>query len=262
MTHNYAEFAFKRPFPYGLTKKMAARTVYYAQKLMVFAATESTLTAKGNAAVVETLKSVSRSAAWVAICTSAPDFIYSADKYPQVYEPDADSFLLADAALSEIKDSENIQNVLEVGCGSGIISYLIQSRTKAKVLAMDINPQAVECARMNGIDTIKSDLFQKVECKFDLILFNPPYLPDGLGESAGSGIDLALYGGPTGSEVLYRFLRDAREHIGDKGKILVVVSTYTRIDDLKSKMESLRYNVEIIDTFENLSVLRGTVACA
>ena len=46
-----------------------------------------------------------------------------------VYEPAEDSFLLAEAALDEIKGSERI---LEVGCGSGIISAIIKNNTKCK----------------------------------------------------------------------------------------------------------------------------------
>ena len=72
----------------------------------------------------------------------------------QVYQPEADTYLLLDAARKEVKPGDR---VLEVGTGSGFIS-----RELAKVsgiVATDINPHAVLCAGKAGIDVIRTDLF-------------------------------------------------------------------------------------------------------
>lgn len=50
---------------------------------------------------------------------------------PEVYEPSEDSFLLAEAALTEIRGNEK---VIEIGCGSGIISAVIKANTDATIL--------------------------------------------------------------------------------------------------------------------------------
>ncbi|VVB97165.1 Release factor glutamine methyltransferase [uncultured archaeon] len=160
---------------------------------------------------------------------------------PDVYEPSDDSFLLAEAALSEIKNSERI---LEVGCGSGIIAAVINSNTKAKVIGIDINPHAARCARNNGVEAIRGDLLNCIKGKFDIILFNPPYLPTNEEEKTEGWINAALDGGYDGRWIIFRFLEQAGTNLLDKGLILIVLSSLTGIEEVKSKMESLGYHVE------------------
>ena len=79
-------------------------------------------------------------------------------------------------------DLEN-KNVLELGCGSGIIS-LLASRKKANAIASDINKTALEYLKSNAsennlnVTTVFSDLFQDLPNQaFDYIIINPPYYP-------------------------------------------------------------------------------------
>lgn len=177
---------------------------------------------------------------------------------PSVYEPSEDSFLLAEAALSEIKNEERI---LEIGCGSGIISAVIKANTNARIAGIDINPYATACARQNGVDVIRGDLLSCVKGKFDIIIFNPPYLPSHEGTKK-DWINVALDGGYNGREIIYRFLEDALPHLVENGRVLMVVSSLTGLEEVKSKMESLNYTVEEKDRerfmFEQLAVLSGT----
>jgi release factor glutamine methyltransferase len=76
------------------------------------------------------------------------------------------------------------KRVLELGCGSGIISLLVASRG-AIATASDINPDAVRNTRENAernhleVEAIGSDLFLAIhERSFDLILINPPFYPE------------------------------------------------------------------------------------
>lgn len=160
---------------------------------------------------------------------------------PDVYEPSDDSFLLAEAALSEIKNSERI---LEVGCGSGIIAAVVNANTKARVTAIDINPHAARCAKNNGVEVIRGDLLNCIKGKFDIILFNPPYLPTSEEEKTGGWINAALDGGYDGRRIIFRFLEQASNNLSDKGFILILLSSLTGIEEVKSKMESLGYHVE------------------
>ena len=122
-------------------------------------------------------------------------------KYNQsIYEPAEDSFLLAEAALSIIKNSENI---IEVGCGSGIISAIIKNNTKAKVTGIDINPYAAKCTKQNGVEAITGDLLKCIKGKFDVIIFNPPYLPTSESEQTSDWINTALDGGYDGREIIF-----------------------------------------------------------
>ncbi len=77
-------------------------------------------------------------------------------------------------------------NVLDVGCGAGALSIYLAEQFSAKVLAVDLNPQAAACCRANvkRYDLTKrisvaernfADLYAKLEeNSFQLILSNPP----------------------------------------------------------------------------------------
>src|SRR3989338_1117492 len=103
----------------------------------------------------------------------------------RVYYPREDSELLA-----KVIDSLDLKGkaVLETGCGSGFLSILMAKKC-ADVTAVDINTEAVEItgknAAANGakINTFISDLFSAVGGTFDIIVFNPPYLPVEEGEN-------------------------------------------------------------------------------
>ncbi len=178
---------------------------------------------------------------------------------PSVYEPSEDSFLLADAALSEIKDSERL---LEVGCGSGIVPAVIKANTGAKIAGIDINPDAAKCTKENGIDAIRGDLLSCIKGKLDMIIFNPPYLPTSEGERTGDWLNTALDGGYDGRRVIYRFLDEAGRCLIGKGKLLLLVSSLSGIEEIRSKMEALGYTVEIKAQerfmFETLAVIVAT----
>ena len=179
---------------------------------------------------------------------------------PDVYEPCEDSFLLAEAALSIIQNSEKI---LEVGCGSGIISAVIKKNTQAKITGIDINPHAAKCTKENGMDVIRGDLLSCIRGKFDMIIFNPPYLPTNDEERTGDWINVALDGGNDGRDIINRFLEEALHHLVENGRILILVSSFTGIEEVKSKMISLGYFVEEISkeryNFEELLVIAGTM---
>lgn len=138
-----------------------------------------------------------------------------------VYPPKEDTFLLLDS-LSDVQG----KRVLEMGCGSGIIA-LHCAKAGAEVTAVDADPKAVVCARANAerngleLDVIVSDLFLDVDGEFDVIIFNPPYLPDGI----GGGIERSWAGGEDGVRVLERFLKDAPAHLASGGCIYVLLSS-------------------------------------
>ncbi|AKB50749.1 putative methyltransferase [Methanosarcina barkeri str. Wiesmoor] len=181
-----------------------------------------------------------------------------------VYEPAEDSFLLADAAL---KDAKPGMRILEIGTGSGFVSSVLLTNLKEIYLvATEINPHAARCAKMNGVKVIRTDLFKGIKSKnpenlFDLILFNPPYLPTSEEEKVPGWLNYAFDGGISGRDTLDRFLDEVRDYLKLGGEILVLISSITGLDAVKAKMEKLGFEVEVVArkkvSFEELMVVKG-----
>jgi len=174
-----------------------------------------------------------------------------------VYDPGEDSFLLVDAALKEVRPGEK---VLEIGTGSGIVSLFVKD--VADVLATDINPHAVRNARLNGVPVVRTDLFKGICGRFDLVIFNPPYLPTPEEERLKTWLNRAFDGGPTGRVEIARFLDDVDCILAPGGRILTVISSLTGIEETREMYEQRGFSVEIVSTekvpFEKLVVFKAT----
>lgn len=163
--------------------------------------------------------------------------------HPQVYEPAEDTFLLAENLAVREGDT-----ALDVGTGTGLIA-LLMAKKASSVLGVDINPLAVELARenasLNGIKNVEfrlSDLFERVEGKFDVVTFNAPYLP---GEPE-EPIDLALIGGKEGREVLDRFIQEVPEYLKPGGTVQIVQSSITGVEETLRRLEKAGLRGKIV----------------
>jgi len=156
--------------------------------------------------------------------------------YIMIYEPAEDSFLLQKHINDYARGS-----VLDMGTGSGI-QAVEAKKTADKVLAVDINPEAVKHCKELGLDCIQSDLFDNVSGKFDLIIFNAPYLPQDEGIE-----DPALYGGKEGFEIIDRFLRGAKNFLAEKGKILLLFSSITNKEKINNLIHQYKFQFKEID---------------
>jgi len=166
-----------------------------------------------------------------------------------VYEPAEDTFLAADNLIVTKND-----RVLDMGTGCGILAVLAAKRAK-QVVAVDINPYAVRCARKNAeankladkIDTRRGDLFQPIRKneKFSLIMFNAPYLPS-IRREARSWQSRAWAGGPTGRELIDRFIDEAPCYLERKGRILLVQSSLANVDDTLRMFQALGFESRVV----------------
>lgn len=152
--------------------------------------------------------------------------------FPNVFDPCfLDSQLLA---KSINKLDFNVKDVLDLGTGCGIQAIFISKKAK-KVTASDINPFALENARLNikihklenKIEVVKSDLFSHIRKKYDLIIFNPPFFsfkPKNLIEK-----NISSYN----SNILKRFFKDVGKHLKDNGKVIILFSDIGNFDYFK-----------------------------
>jgi release factor glutamine methyltransferase len=145
----------------------------------------------------------------------------------QVYQPEADTYLLLDVARKEVLPDER---VLEIGTGFGLISTELAK--VSAVVATDINPHASLCAYRAGVTVVQNDLFAGIRGVFDLILFNPPYLPTLPEERIDDWLEFALDGGKTGRSVIERFAAEAGRVLAPHGRILLLISSLTGLTEV------------------------------
>jgi release factor glutamine methyltransferase len=140
----------------------------------------------------------------------------------KVYQPAEDSIFLSEVLKNKIKDKDI--KALDVGTGSGIQSKtLIELGIKKEnITAVDINQEALKEVSKLGIKTIKSDLFKKIKDKFDLIIFNPPYLPESEFDNEPD-----TTGGKKGDEIIIKFMKDLKSYLTKEGKCFLLTSSLT-----------------------------------
>lgn len=160
----------------------------------------------------------------------------------QVYRPEADTYLLLAAARSEVGPGDR---VLEVGTGSGYIAAAV-GNDAALVAATEINPHATVCAHGVGVAVVRCDLLAAVRGPFDLILFNPPYLPTAPHERIDDWLEYALDGGADGREAIVRFAKDVGRVLAPGGRILLLVSSLTGLDEVKGLFAGHGYSADVV----------------
>ncbi len=146
------------------------------------------------------------------------------DKMGLIYSPAEDSELMLKALNERIKNKEF--TIFEVGAGSGYILEKLKEFGFTNLSGCDKNPQAVNSCKSKGLNVFFSNLFSKVNQKFDVIFFNPPYLPEDKNEDDES--KLATTGGKTGSEVINLFLGEVKEHLNPNGRVFLLTSSLTK----------------------------------
>jgi release factor glutamine methyltransferase len=103
---------------------------------------------------------------------------------PAVLIPRPETELLVDVALDKLRGLAG-PRVLDLGTGSGCVAITLALETRAKVVAGDISPQALEVARDNAarlgacVELCLSDWFSAIAGEFDLVAANPPYTAAG-----------------------------------------------------------------------------------
>jgi len=167
------------------------------------------------------------------------DFLAAREENPSTYAPSEDSFMmleaLADMELQGLR-------VLDVGTGSGILAAYC-ARRGAEVTASDIDVDAIEAVRRLAerlglrIELVVSDLFSRIMGQFDVIVFNPPYLP------SGTISDHTVDGGNRGVEVMDRFLSEVTRRLRENGFAVLLVSSINDPENLRRRHPQLRFKV-------------------
>lgn len=127
--------------------------------------------------------------------------------------------------LGSVKDVRKCR-VLDVGTGTGVLSFLLLQRGAASVVATDCDKRALECARDNAarlglsarFTAVEADVYPADAGVFDLIVSNPPWIP----EAPKNRVDRAVF--DEGGRFLSTLLMRARSHLAPQGEVLLLLS--------------------------------------
>ena len=168
---------------------------------------------------------------------------------PQVFNP---VLLRSGAMMARALTRLNLTGptncrVLDLGTGSGV-GAVFAARLGASVTAVDINPEAVRCARINAllnrvddrIEVRRGDLFEPVQGeRFELVLFNPPFYRG----VPKDNLDRAW----RGQDVFERFANQLGGMLTPNGYALLVLSTDGDCAELLTELASAGFRNDILE---------------
>ncbi|MFB6070597.1 MAG: HemK2/MTQ2 family protein methyltransferase [Halanaeroarchaeum sp.] len=179
------------------------------------------------------------------------------DVQTDLYEPAEDSLMLAQAAVEAVASTDC---VLDVGTGSGFVADRIRRETGARVVGSDVNPNACRSAARRGIEAVRADLVEPFRANvFDVVTFNPPYLPADDDATRDDWMEAALTGGETGRAVIDPFLETVGRVLAPDGRVFLVASTLSDLDAVTARAEREGFEPRVVAEesfpFERLVVL-------
>ena len=139
------------------------------------------------------------------------------------------------------------KSLLDLGCGIGVIGLtLAYFHPGLNVCLTDVNTRALSLCSANAnslklsqkVTVLQSDIYTKVEGKFDSIVSNPPIR--------------------AGKKVTYEIYKGALEHLNDSGSLYIVIRKQQGALSVKSYLEQLFGNVTVLAREKGYFILKST----
>lgn len=164
---------------------------------------------------------------------------------PSVFWPSWDS----QALVKNYKINPG-EDVLDLCTGSGVIAIFSAIKGARKVIALDINPLAIECAKKNAIkhnvdkiiETRVSDMFTALRTgeKFDVITMNPPFTPHAASDFSEKTVwDEDL-------EVHKKFFENIKKYLKKNGRIYICHAKFGAIEEMKKMATEKGFHIKKI----------------
>ena len=194
---------------------------------------------------------------------------------PAVLIPRPETELIVEAALAEFPRSGDPLDIADVGTGSGCLAVaLARERPGSRIVATDISSAALEVARGNArrlgvaarIELVETDLLHGLERQFDLIVSNPPYVPEQDRQNLQPEVRdyepaRALYAGDDGLSVLRRLVDETAARLKPEGRLIFEFG-FGQSDAVRALLSNTRSMV-LLDLRRDLQgIPRVAVACA
>lgn len=144
--------------------------------------------------------------------------------------------------LENINIKEMNGTILDVGCGYGVISIVVSKLSNCKVDGVDVNKRALHLANMNkkenkieNIEFIESNCYEKINKKYDYIITNPPIR--------------------AGKKIVYEIIMNARNYLKENGELYLVIH---KDQGAKSAVKDLEeyYEVTILNKIKGFFVIK------
>lgn len=135
-------------------------------------------------------------------------------------------------------------NLIDIGCGSGVIGLTIKNKFKElKIDMIDISDNALEITKENAkllklnVDIYRSDMLKNAKNKYDIIISNPPYESINYKPTLDNEPSISLYAENNGLYYFEEILKNAREKLNNKYMIVLEIGDYQKesVIDLANK---------------------------
>jgi ribosomal protein L11 methyltransferase (prmA) len=141
-----------------------------------------------------------------------------------------------------LKDNENYESVLDLGCGYGVIGLTIKKYKSVSVTLADVNKRALHLTEMNAkrlkldVNILESNIYENINDTFDVIITNPPIR--------------------AGKSVITEFIMGASKHLNEDGSLYIVMR---KDQGAKSMMETMKsiYNVNILEKSKGFYIIKA-----
>ena len=176
-----------------------------------------------------------------------------------MYTPSDDSYLLADC----IRQYKGMR-ALEIGIGSGLLLSILEENF-TYVAGSDIDLLALQHCRQHRISSnallVCCDAASAFGIgKFDLIVSNPPYLPN---DDFYHIRDPTVHGGPSGVETTVHFINSALPLLAGDGKMLIVISSFANAGALDNVVVENKMRKKVVKEkrlfYEMLSIVELSI---
>ncbi len=165
------------------------------------------------------------------------------------YAPAEDTYFLEDNIVNE-----KGKNALDIGTGSGYLTRTL-SQNFSQVIGTDIDFNSLINQSKKIKNRICCDAADAIDCKFDLIVCNMPYL------QSDEIWDRRVDGGKEGIEIPLKIIKSAVKCLNDSGKMLFVTSSLANYKKLIDESEKLGLELKIVARkklfFEELIIVKA-----
>ena len=165
------------------------------------------------------------------------------------YAPAEDTYFLEDNIVNE-----KGKNALDIGTGSGYLTRTL-SQNFSQVIGTDIDFNSLINQSKKIKNRICCDAADALNCKFDLIVCNMPYL------QSDEIWDRRVDGGKEGVEIPLKIIKSAVKCLNDSGKMLFVTSSLANYKKLIDESEKLGLELKIVAKkklfFEELIIVKA-----